>query len=255
LSRRVESTIYEILQGNKVFESVISFFYKALWRITPIIFRLTIIADQGDYRIAYRPFIASDRSITNPAFEERIKKFFVPKPGETVIDIGANIGIYTLMSSRRVIPGGRVIAVEPDESNLLILKKNVEMNNCKNVIIVPVALGTNCGERTFYEGIMPTASSFYPSKMNAFCKIRRERTVKIFTLDMILEKLGVEEVQWIKIDAEKADLEILKGSKSVLGRSKNIKLIIEDSSLETCSYLKGLGYEVIQSMGLAIKSA
>jgi len=178
---------------------------------------------------------------------------FLPKPGETVVDIGANIGLYTLISSRRVQREGRVIAIEPDESNLTVLRKNVLINKCKNVTIVPIALGSSIGEKKFYEGIMPTASSFYPDDKRMLYKVRKEKIVKVVTLDSVLEKLSIKEVEWIKIDAEKADFEILLGSTSILQRSKNIKIIVEASNPKTFEYLQNMGFEVNTIIGFAFK--
>lgn len=72
------------------------------------------------------------------------------KPGDTVVDVGANIGLHTLHLSRAVGPEGRVIAVEPDAANLRLLRKNIAANHCSNVTVVPYALGDRNGEQTFY---------------------------------------------------------------------------------------------------------
>ncbi len=62
-------------------------------------------------------------------------------PGDCVMDVGANIGVYTLHLSRCVGPQGCVFAVEPDPTNLRLLHANVEENDCTNVTIMPYALG------------------------------------------------------------------------------------------------------------------
>jgi len=76
-----------------------------------------------EFLIAYRPFILSDRGIVNPTFEKDVRALFQPKPSQIVIDVGAHIGLYTLIACRIVGPNGRVISVKPDESNLIVLKK------------------------------------------------------------------------------------------------------------------------------------
>ncbi len=67
------------------------------------------------------------------------------KPGDCALDVGANIGLYSLHLSRAVGPEGRVIAVEPDPDNLALLKANLEANDCKNVTVLPCAFGVESG--------------------------------------------------------------------------------------------------------------
>src|SRR6185369_10140974 len=62
------------------------------------------------------------------------------KPGQTVLDIGANIGYYTLIAAKLVGPTGKVYAFEPDPANFRLLKKNVEGNGHTNVVLVDCAV-------------------------------------------------------------------------------------------------------------------
>lgn len=62
------------------------------------------------------------------------------KHGDTVIDAGANSGVFTVMASYLVGESGRIIAVEPDPEDLGTLKKNIEINSLKNVEVVEKAL-------------------------------------------------------------------------------------------------------------------
>jgi FkbM family methyltransferase len=63
------------------------------------------------------------------------------KPGDCVLDVGANIGLYSLALSRAVGASGCVIAVEPDPDNRALLRRNLEANGCSNVTIIEEALG------------------------------------------------------------------------------------------------------------------
>ena len=67
------------------------------------------------------------------------------KPGDNVLDVGANIGLHSLYLSRAVGPQGRVIAVEPDPDNLALLHANIEANGCANVMVLPCAFGEESG--------------------------------------------------------------------------------------------------------------
>src|SRR5919108_6579842 len=65
--------------------------------------------------------------------ENEIMKYFSPNEGDTVVDIGAHIGLYSLIAAKRVGPSGKVIAIEPDPENFKILKKNLLLNQLSNV--------------------------------------------------------------------------------------------------------------------------
>jgi FkbM family methyltransferase len=73
------------------------------------------------------------------------------KPGDCVLDVGANIGLYSLALSRAVGPSGRVIAVEPDPDNLALLRKNLQANGCTNVTVIEDALGDESKDALLYE--------------------------------------------------------------------------------------------------------
>jgi FkbM family methyltransferase len=67
------------------------------------------------------------------------------RPGDTVLDVGANIGYFSVLGSTLVGPQGRVIAVEPEPRNLLLLKANLWRNQCANAVVLPLAAGREFG--------------------------------------------------------------------------------------------------------------
>jgi FkbM family methyltransferase len=71
------------------------------------------------------------------------------KPGDTVFDIGANIGFYSVLFSNWVGSRGRVVAYEPDPTNLKLLQRNLELNGCENAAVRPVALSNRSGRHLF----------------------------------------------------------------------------------------------------------
>lgn len=220
--------------------------YKVAWRVFPFFFRITGTVPVADFIVSFRLFILSDWHITTPSFEKAAKTYFQPKLGETVVDVGAHIGLYTLMASKMLGTEGRVISVEPDASNLVMLRKNIALNNLNNVLVLPIALGDTNGQKAFYAGIMPTGSSLNPSDSRIRHKVRSTSTIGIMTLDSLLEKLGVNSVDWLKIDAENMDLEVLMGAEHLLRTSRGISIIIEASSKKTVDFLSNLGFRVKQ---------
>ena len=71
-------------------------------------------------------------------------------PGSVVIDVGANIGYYTVQFARAVGPEGRVVAVEPDPDNVAILRRNLALNRLHNVHVVPKAAAAVSGSVSLF---------------------------------------------------------------------------------------------------------
>jgi tRNA G37 N-methylase Trm5 len=74
-----------------------------------------------------------------PGHEDQILARFTPKEGDTVIDIGAHIGRYTITSSKLVGNTGKVVAIEAGPDTFQILKRNVTLNNLTNVLPLNIA--------------------------------------------------------------------------------------------------------------------
>ena len=157
----------ELLNGTSKLEIFLSVFYKLLWRLMPSVLQVTHTISMGNFVITFRPFILSDQHITDPSFEKDVRAHFQPKTNQTVIDVGAHIRLYTLIACRMVGPNGKVFSIEPDKSNLKVLRKNVAINKFKNAVVLPIAPSCTNGEEKIYAGIMPTGSSFYPTLSRA----------------------------------------------------------------------------------------
>ena len=100
----------------------------------------------------------SDFSAFYQVFVEEVYPNLMSKitQGDSVVDAGANIGIFSVISSILVGDTGRVLAIEPDPENLSILKKNIELNKLKNVEIINKALYKESGKKIKFNqnGIM-----------------------------------------------------------------------------------------------------
>ena len=83
-----------------------------------------------------------------PIETDLIKKHV--KRGDVVLDLGANIGYFTLILPRLVGEEGKVFAFEPDPENFALLKKNVEINSYQNVVLVQKAVSNRNGKATLY---------------------------------------------------------------------------------------------------------
>lgn len=90
----------------------------------------------------------SINGIYEPLQTELVKKEI--KKGDVVLDIGANIGYYTLIFAKLVGEDGKVFVFEPAPTNFSFLKKNVEINSYKNVVLVQKAVSNKTGKLKLY---------------------------------------------------------------------------------------------------------
>ena len=159
-----------------------------------------------------------------PGHEGHIAGRFTPKEGDTVIDIGAHIGRYTITSSKQVGNSGKVVAIEADPDNFQLLKRNIALNNLTNVLPLNYAVFSTRTRMKLYE---QSASAKYNSVMlSRAAKTKNYVEINADTLDSILKLNEVNQVNWIKIDVEGAEFEVLKGSTKTLS-TENVSLFIE----------------------------
>ena len=153
-------------------------------------------------------------------YEAPISEFLLrtlkPRPGDVIIDAGANLGWYSLLLSTSLKPPVRVFAFEPEPRNFKLLRRNLELNSCGTVTAVEKALSDS-------EGTLPLY--LYSDKnlgRHSMLPIYDGPTVQVGTtsLDRFLaeEKIAPERVAFLKIDVEGYELQVLAGAKTVLGK-------------------------------------
>ena len=140
------------------------------------------------------------------------------RPGMTVVDGGAHVGLYTVLAAHRVRPDGLVIAVEPDLYNIAALRANVAA--APNVEIVAEALAEDAGSAQFYE-VRSTIGSSLIDRGDA-----RTRMVRTTSVDLLLEGREVESLL-VKLNIEGAEPLALAGMRDVLARVERVAIFIE----------------------------
>jgi len=148
------------------------------------------------------------------------------QPGNTVFDVGANIGQYSMLASKLVGNQGKVYAFEPSPDVVKPLKHHLKINNCSNVDLVPKAVSSHNGLAEFYpanERGNQGVGSLLPSNPDQG-QTRTESSVSVetITLDSFCEKHGIERVDLLKIDVEGYDLDVLKGAERLLSRCPHL---------------------------------
>jgi FkbM family methyltransferase len=165
----------------------------------------------------------------NPDREEDILKLFCPKEGDIVVDVGAHIGKYSIIASKMVGSKGKVIAIEAHPDNCDILKQNITLNKLSNVIVLNCAAHSTETLVKLYEPGQEDGFTIYNTIMTDRPSLNTQRyiEVKANTLDSLLLEKGIKQVNWIKIDVEGAEFEVLRGATTILSSSIDISLLIE----------------------------
>ena len=157
--------------------------------------------------------------------EREQTKLFIEniKEGMTIIDIGANIGYYTLIAAKLIGKRkGKVYAFEPELSNFNLLIKNIKLNNYKNVIPILKAVSDQNGQIKLFL----SESNREGHRIYNFKEGRRFIKVETITLDNFF-KNKEKEIDVIKMDIEGAEIAALKGMNNILKVNQKLKLFIE----------------------------
>jgi FkbM family methyltransferase len=193
-----------------------------------------ILCPESDYSLIALLIETGD---LEPGTRQLIERLLVMD--DTFIDIGANIGMHTLAAARAMSGHGKVIAFEPHPQTCNLLTRSIWMNGFSSMVqIYNVAATAKSEKRSLNIGLTCGHHSLFPlDTANALDK--NAIVVDSVAIDDILK--SVEVVSLIKIDAEGAELEILKGAASILKRNTNIGIIAEFSG----SYLRRTGIDII----------
>ena len=132
------------------------------------------------------------------------------KIGDVVVDVGANVGYYTVLLADKVGLSGKVYAFEPDKTSFEILERNVAENKLKNVVAVNAAVGSKNGKLKLHR----SEENFGDHKL--YGKAEKTSQVKIVKLDDFIK----EAVDLIKIDTQGWEPEVIKGAQKVILKNK-----------------------------------
>lgn len=141
------------------------------------------------------------------------------KPGMVFVDIGANIGYFSLIAAKLVGPAGKIFAFEPDENNFSLLQKNIEVNGYKNITAVKKAVSDKTGLAKFYlEKENLCAHSLAPRENRDFME------VEIMSLDDYFKD---KKIDVVKIDVEGMEPSVLSGMEKLIKSNESMAIITE----------------------------
>jgi FkbM family methyltransferase len=213
---------------------------------TPLIVRFS------ERDIVYAPILGvelaidrADTSFSVPIFrrwaeyERHVTRFLQGRvrPGMTFVDVGANLGYYTVLASTWVGPGGRVIAFEPGSENNRLILLSLARNGCANVTLHPLALAGGRG-LAYYSTFVGPNGGFLPD---------REATLRsggcLVVPTAALDELVAGPVDVLKLDVEGAEGLVLAGASRTIAEHR--PLVVSEFSMEMLPRVSGcdpLGY-------------
>ncbi|HTB58381.1 MAG TPA: FkbM family methyltransferase [Polyangia bacterium] len=222
------------------------------WLDTPRVVGLSSVGfpdDQEPLQIEVTPREMINRAIflygTFEISETRLVQAFL-QPGMTFLDVGAHIGYYTLIAARLVGDAGHVHSFEPGKEMRAHLEANVARNGLRNVEIHPQALAERTGEVGFYPSELASnqgISSIIASGDGRAAPV----TVPSFSLDDFAASLGGRRIDFLKMDIEGAELQVIRGGRRLLGEKEAPPMIFEAHELApVADALRPLGYQIRQ---------
>lgn len=168
-------------------------------------------------------------------------------PGMCVLDVGAFVGVMSLVAAKKVGKTGRVVAFEPGPAGVIRFVRNRDLNQANNITIIPAAVGS-CNSLIEY--------NFYPNSPDqssvGYCQIdelSQSIMVPVVSLDECVAQLGLERVDLIKIDVEGAEPHVLLGAQSLLGNPHSPLLVMEVNA----GALKWAGHTVSELVAATIR--
>ena len=171
--------------------------------------------------------------------------------GGTFLDVGANIGYFTLLASRWVGPSGSVYAFEPVTTTHARLLQNLALNRTANVTVVKEGASSSPGTAA----IALAGDAGHSHLVTHESKDARQEAITLTTVDAFVASRKLTRVDVIKIDVEGADFEVLRGAVATLQRFRpivlmEIELIARFGAAvdDVKRFLDGIGYdaEVLQ---------
>lgn len=144
------------------------------------------------------------------------------KRNNTVLDIGANIGYYTLLFAKLVGPKGKVFAFEPDPNNFALLEKNVLVNNYRNIVLVQKAVSNETGKTRLY------LSPYNKGDHRIYDSHDGRKSIGIETVNLVdYFKDHGEKIDFIKIDTQGSEGAIIEGMLPLLENNCNVEIMME----------------------------
>ncbi|MGC8804293.1 MAG: FkbM family methyltransferase, partial [Bacteroidales bacterium] len=177
--------------------------------------------------------------------------------GDIFVDVGANCGFYSLLAARKVEPSGKVYAFEPNPSVCEVFRRSITLNQLESVIALENCAVAEVSDKTlnFYlpsDGVNSAIGTIVADGVMAnHGNIDTSHYISItsISLDDFFSHHQPAGKVFIKIDAEGAEEQVLKGMQGLLTRKVPYCIILESDSPESlaCKFINDCGYQLVQT--------
>jgi FkbM family methyltransferase len=149
------------------------------------------------------------------------------RPGMTVVEVGANVGYFTLLAAKLVGPRGRVHAFEPDPEVCELLRDNVEINGYDDRVRVRrAAVGEAAGRATFHAATRHRGNGSLIPALNQLGDASAE--IRAFEVELTaLDACEIERLDLLKVDAEGSEARVFRGAARTIARSGPMNAVVE----------------------------
>ena len=168
-----------------------------------------------DFKYFREKFIDSGAYFFEGPYETDLVKI---KPGDYVIDAGANLGLFTVLASNKVGSDGLIYSFEPIKKTRKLLEKNIKINNLENVLIEPFALGQKNESILFNvpNDLGGSSSVFSSSDLSS----DKTEAAEMRTIDYLVSNGIISRFDFIKADIEGAERDLLAGARIAIQKFK-----------------------------------
>jgi len=136
-------------------------------------------------------------------------------PGDVFYDVGANVGFFSLLATKRVGVDGTVYAIEPVAENAAAIRRNAALNGLKNLEVFEVAADEKSGAGELFVTSWDGGSSLLADALSPSEPVQ-QRQVGVVTLDELIHSERLRPPTFVKIDVEGAELAVLRGMRNTL---------------------------------------
>jgi FkbM family methyltransferase len=168
------------------------------------------------------------------------------REGQVIIDVGANVGYYTIQLSKKIGSTGKIIAIEPDTDTFDILRQNCNLNNLNNVELQNVAVGAKNEKIKLFRSDTHSGISSLVENVGS-----NSITIDAITLDGLLGD-KYKKINWVKIDVEGYEVFVLKGAEKSLSRIETILIEIHEEILRQNDQSPQDVIQILKESGFAI---
>jgi FkbM family methyltransferase len=203
------------------------------------------IIHRNGIRLKVRPHTDDLKIVKSNFVTGHYRRDFIPITKDSiVVDVGAHIGSFSVMAAQTA---SKVIAFEPDPDNFQMLRKNIELNNLRNILIYPIAVSGHNGYQEMY--LFKDGSTGSHSLCNPEQRGLTRKSVQTTSIYGIMEKEGLPVIDFLKLDCEGAEHDILRNmSLETAVRIRAIAMethgVVPESSVNIPVRLKELGFQV-----------